>query len=105
MNRARQITRLTDKLERPLLSSGGCKALALLGKGRAYQVRGHWRSLGFRGCIREIALLSLLDKGLAERGETYPYAQIQITEAGRAANLVFAGISVALVRGRRHIQR
>jgi hypothetical protein len=105
MNRARQITLLADQLARPHLSSSSCKTLALLGKGCAYQVRGHWRSLGFRGCIREVALLSLLDKGLAKRREATPYAQIEITEAGRAANLVFAGIASAVARGRRQIQR
>ncbi len=86
MNKDKIIARPTDPPEGPALSSSGYKALALLRKGRAYQVRGHWRLRGFRGCIRERALLALLEKGFAERGVALPYAQVRITDAGRSAN-------------------
>ena len=66
MNKTRKIALLTDHPERPTRSSGAYKVHSLLKKGRAYQVRGHWRFRGIRGHIRELQLFSLLEKGFAE---------------------------------------
>src|SRR5271170_6248910 len=76
------------------LSPADYKVLHLLEKGRAYQVRGAWRFRGLRRRVKERTLVSLLEKGLAERVETEQHRQVRITLAGCAANQnarVFAG--------------
>jgi hypothetical protein len=68
------------------LSPADYKVLRLLQKGCAYQVRGAWRFRGLRACIKERALVSLLERGLAERVETERHRQVRVTPAGCAAN-------------------
>jgi hypothetical protein len=77
-----------DQSKQPKLSAADYKVLARLQRGCAYQVRGAWRIRGSRDCVKEPALLVLLEKGFAERGNTGPHAQVRITEAGRATNRV-----------------
>jgi len=52
------------------LSPADYKVLRLLQKGYAYQVRGAWRFRGSRARVKERALVSVLEQGLAERIET-----------------------------------
>jgi hypothetical protein len=70
----------------PALSPADHKVLRLLQKGSAYRVRGAWRFRGLRARVNERALVSLLEKGLAERVETERHRQVRITLAGCAAN-------------------
>jgi hypothetical protein len=64
------------------LSPAQYKAIALLQKGFGYHVRGAWRFRGSRRPIQESILLSLLEKGLAERSGVVGQAQFRITAAG-----------------------
>jgi len=98
MNRPRNAPPL-DPSKLPTLSSGAYKVLALFERSCAYQVRGHWRFLGFRGFVKDRALLSLVEKGLAEWGETRTYPQIRMTEAGRSANRCSRQAATASQRG------
>ena len=52
------------------LSPADYKVLSLLQKGCAYQVRGAWRFRGSRTRVKERALVSVLEQGLAEGVET-----------------------------------
>jgi hypothetical protein len=70
----------------PALSPADCKILRRLQKGCAYQVRGAWRFRGMHARVKERALVSLLEKGLAERVETEQHRQVRVTLAGRAAH-------------------
>jgi predicted transcriptional regulator len=60
--------------------------LRLLQKGCAYQMRGAWRFRGVHHHVKERALVSLLEKGLAERVENDRHRQVRITSTGREAN-------------------
>lgn len=62
------------------------RVLHRLGLHCAYQVRGSWRFRGLRRCINGPLLISLIAKGLAECVETDNFAELRITEAGRALN-------------------
>jgi hypothetical protein len=67
------------------LSPADYKVLSLLQKGCAYQVRGAWRFRGSRTRVKERALVSVLEQGLAERVETGQHRQVKITLAGCCA--------------------
>jgi len=68
------------------LSPAGHKVLGLLQKGSAYHVLGAWRFRGLRSHVKELTIVSLLEKGLAERIETDQHLEVRITPVGRSAN-------------------
>lgn len=67
------------------LSPAHHKALDLLQKGSGYYVLGAWRFRGLRGQVRERTIISLLEKGLAERNQTEQCLEVRITAVGRSA--------------------
>jgi hypothetical protein len=81
------------------LSPADYKVLRLLQKGCAYQVRGAWRFRGLRSRVKERALVSVLEKGLAERVETEQHHQVKITLAGCAANQQCRRVEVEPLHG------
>jgi hypothetical protein len=81
------------------LSPADYKVLRLLQKGCAYQVRGAWRFRGLHTRVVERALVSVLEKGLAERVETEQHRQVKITPAGCAANQKYRHVDVEPLRG------
>jgi hypothetical protein len=68
------------------LSPAGHKVLGLLQKGSGYHVLGAWRFRGLRSHVKERTIVSLLEKGLAERIETDQHLEVRITPVGRSAN-------------------
>jgi hypothetical protein len=68
------------------LSLAGHKVLGLLQKGSGYHVLGAWRFRGSRSPVKERTIVSLLEKGLAERIETDQHLELRITPLGRSAN-------------------
>ena len=68
------------------LSPAGQKVLGLLQKGSAYYVLGAWRFRGLRSHVDERTIVSLLEKGLAERIETDQHLELRITSFGRSTN-------------------
>lgn len=68
------------------LSPASCKVLGLLQKGSGYHVLGAWRFRGLRSHVKERTIVSLLERGLAERIETDQHLEVRITPAGRSAN-------------------
>jgi hypothetical protein len=68
------------------LSPAGHKVLGLLQKSSCYNVLGAWRFRGLRSHVKERTIVSLLEKGLAERIETDQHLEVRITPVGRSAN-------------------
>ena len=83
MNTGKLLTRLIAEPTPTALSAAGYELLGRLQKGCAYQVKGSWRFRGLRSRVKELGLLSLRLKGLAERVETGWHPQFRITPAGR----------------------
>ena len=81
------------------LSPAESKVLCLLRKGCGYYVRGAWRFRGSRAYVKELTIVSLLEKGLAERVETDQHRQVRITSVGRSINQKSLRDDVDTIRG------
>jgi hypothetical protein len=81
------------------LSPAHYKVLDLLRKGSGYHVLGVWRFRGSRGRVKERTIISLLEKGLAERIETNQRLEVRITPVGRSANQKSQCCEVDPIRG------